>query len=98
MLTQKVKMQIKPISFNEVDRGYFFGDMSEIFLKINNFLKKEWRGLTLEINEFNLNLVSKWSSDGSVGEIVKAYRDVGWDLVIELDDNNYYTLIFKEQK
>ena len=91
-------MQIKPISFSEVNREHFFGDMSEVFLKINKILKEEWRGLTLEIKESNLNLDSKWSSNGFVGEITKAYSDAGWNLSLKKDEWNYYTLIFKEQE
>ena len=91
-------MQIKLISFSEVDREYHFGDMSEVFLKINKILKEEWRGNPLEIDEFNLNLESKWFSDGSVEGIVKAYKDVGWNVTTKQDEHEYTTLIFKEQE
>lgn len=91
-------MQIKPISFGEVNREYFFGDMSEVFLKINNILKEEWRGYVVEIDEFNINIDSKWFSDDSLKEIVKSYNDVGWNVTTKEDQENYVTLIFKEQE
>ena len=91
-------MQIKPISFSEVNREHFFGDMSEVFLKINDILKEEWRGLILDINELDLNLDSKWSTDGSVMEVVKAYRSAGWSVALKKDEDNYFTLIFGEQE
>ena len=91
-------MQIKPISFNKVDREYHLGDMSEVFLRINNILKEEWRGYVVEIDEFNLHLDSKWFSDDSLKEIVKAYNNVGWSVIAKEDEHNYVTLIFKEQE
>ena len=91
-------MQIKPISFCEVNREYFFGDTSEVFLKINNILKEEWRGHVVEIDEYNISLDSKWFSDDALKEIVKAYNDVGWNVTTKQDEHDYVTLIFKEQE
>ena len=91
-------MQIKPISFDRVDREYHLGDMSEVFLKINNILKEEWRGHVVEIDEYNTSLDSKWFSDDALKEIVKAYNDVGWTVTTKQDEHDYVTLIFKEQE
>ena len=91
-------MQIKPVSFSKVDREYHLGDMSEVFLKINNILKEEWRGYVVEMDEFNLHLDPKWFSDDALKEIVKAYNDVGWSVTTKEDPENYVTLIFKEQE
>ena len=94
---EEVKMQIKPITFSEVNREYFLGDMSEVFLKINKILKEEWRGIALEINEIDLNLNFRWSNDGYAIEVVKAYIDAGWNVTAKEDEDNYLTLLFKEQ-
>ena len=91
-------MQIKPISFDRVDREYHLGDMSEVFLKINSILKEEWRGYVVEIDESNTSLDSKWFFDDSLKEIVKAYNNVGWSVITKEDEHNYVTLIFKEQE
>lgn len=91
-------MEIKPISFNKVDREYHLGDMSEVFLKINNILKEEWRGCVVEIEQWGNGIDCKWFSDDALKEIVKAYNDVGWSVTTKEDEHNYITLIFKGQE
>ena len=90
-------MQIKPISFSEVDREYHFGDISEVFLKINNILRECWNGYLVEIEQWGNEIHHKWFSEDSLKQIVKAYSDVGWNVTTKEDQENYVTLIFKEQ-
>ena len=91
-------MQIKPISFREVDREYHLGDMSEVFLKINNLLREEWRGCVVEIEQWRVGIDHKWFSHDSLKEIVKAYIDVGWNVSTKGDEYDCVTLIFEEQE
>ena len=91
-------MQIKPISFDKVDREYHLGDMSEAFLKINNILKEEWNGYVVEIEQWGNGIDCKWFSDDALKEIAKSYRNVGWNVTTKEDPENYVTLIFKEQE
>ena len=91
-------MQIKPISFDRVDREYHLGDMSEAFLKINNILKEEWNGYLVEINQWDDEIDYRWFSDDALKEIVKSYSDVGWSVTTKSDEHDYVTLIFKGQE
>ena len=91
-------MQIKPISFNKIDREYHLGDVSEAFLKIYNILKEEWNGYLVEINQWDDEIDYRWFSDDALKEIVKSYSDAGWNVTTKEDDYGYVTLIFKEQE